>query len=128
MWRSADKKWVQAPDVKVQADGVAKPVLRPSVLRPQGSMHPAAGEAAAGGSGGVMVGGGGEGASDSTLMVAEDYPQVAISPDTALDSVQYDVYLSHDWGEDCEGRPTHARVSLVAQVRPRTNPNPNPNP
>ena len=115
VWRSADKKWVQAPDVKVQADGVAKPVLRPSVLRPQGSMHPAAGEAAAGGSGGVMVGGGGEGASDSTLMVAEDNPQVAISPDTALDSVQYDVYLSHDWGEDCEGRPTHARVSLVAQ-------------
>ena len=107
---------MQAPDVKVQADGVAKPVLRPSVLRAQGSMHPAAGEAAAGGSGGVFMGGGCEGASDSTLMVAEDYPQVAISPDTALDSVQYDVYFSHDWGEDCEGRPTHARVSLVARL------------
>ena len=31
VWRSADKKWVQAPDVKVHADGVAKAVLRPGV-------------------------------------------------------------------------------------------------
>ena len=29
VWRSADKKWVQAPDVKVSADGVAKAVVRP---------------------------------------------------------------------------------------------------
>ena len=152
VWRSADKKWVQAPDVKVQADGVAKAVLRPGAeLEPRVPL--AGGEAAAGGDGGAV--GGGDGISDATLMVAEDNPQVAISPQAALDSARFDVFLSHDCtrtggsnppppcpppspplcpplcppppratvrraplctgGEDCEGRATHARISLVNQ-------------
>jgi len=56
-----------------------------------------------------------EGFKDETLMVAEDNPQVAISPQSALRGSQFDVFLSHDWGEDGEGRPTHTRVSAVNQ-------------
>ena len=93
VWRSADKKWVQAPDVKVQADGVAKAVLRPGAeLEPRVPL--AGGEAAAGADGGAV--GGGDGISDATLMVAEDNPQMAISPQAALDSARFDVFLSHD--------------------------------
>jgi len=107
VWRSVDKKWVQAPDVKVHADGVAKAVLRPGV-----DIAAAAGPAAARE---VREGGGsvGEDSKDETLMVAEDNPQVAISPQAALNGSQFDVFLSHEWGEDGEGRPTHPRVSAV---------------
>lgn len=107
VWRSVDKKWVQAPDVKVHADGVAKAVLRPGV-----DVAAAAGPAAARE---VREGGGsvGEDSKDETLMVAEDNPQVAISPQAALNGSQFDVFLSHEWGEDGEGRPTHPRVSAV---------------
>jgi len=78
VWRSVDKKWVQAPDVKVHADGVAKAVLRPGV-----DIAAAAGPAAARE---VREGGGsvGEDSNDETIMVAEDNPQVAISPQAAL--------------------------------------------
>jgi len=44
-------------------------------------------------------------------MVAEDAPQIAISPQAA--GAKFDVFLSHDWGQDGEARATHPRVSTV---------------
>lgn len=104
IWNSSEKVWLDAADLHIEAEASARaaaervanePLPLPKPLPTPGSSTVATREDA--------------------LMVVEDLsPRAAVVVMSAQAVEQrYDVFLTHDWGTDGEGRRTHERVAAV---------------
>jgi len=98
IWNSAEKVWVDAPDLRIVPDAQARAAAERLANEPL----PLA----------VALP---EPFTQEALMIVEDnQPQASVvSMSAAACDQSYDVFLTHDWGVDSEGRRTHERVALI---------------
>jgi len=99
VWNSTDKVWMDAPDLRIAAaDTQARVAAERVANEPLPKALPSAASSG-----------------EEALMVGED-----VSPQATIVSAcshntdrRFDVFLTHDWGTDSEGRRTHERVAQI---------------